>query len=183
MQSFMEGSALEAEKRVALVLFESLEAALEWVASTVSASAILTEIKDATKRIFELVAAIKSYSQVDRASMQRIDVTEGLESTLVMLGHKLGGKVRVVREYGSGVPQIHAFAGELNQVWTNLIDNAASAMGGSGTLTVRTARDGDRSRTRSAQGEDEGPSKNQPVQGVSRRALCASAIEGSIPSA
>jgi signal transduction histidine kinase len=74
---------------------------------------------------------------MDRASMQHIDVTDGLDSTLAMLGHKLRG-VTVVREYGTDVPMIDAYAGELNQVWTNLIDNAVDAMGGSGTLHVAT---------------------------------------------
>ena len=107
------------------------------------ATTLLAEVKESTTRISELVAAIKSYSQMDRASMQRIDVKEGLESTLVMLGHKLRDGVTVVREYGADVPQIDAYAGELNQVWTNLIDNAVDAMDGSGTLRVATRLDGD----------------------------------------
>ncbi|MDQ3114406.1 MAG: ATP-binding protein [Actinomycetota bacterium] len=75
--------------------------------------------------------------------MQTIDVTEGLESTLVMLGHKLRDGVTVVRDYGAGVPRIEAYAGELNQVWTNLMDNAIDAMDGGGTLRVATRADGD----------------------------------------
>jgi signal transduction histidine kinase len=76
---------------------------------------------------------------MDRSSMQRVDVTEGLESTLVMLGHRLReGGVAVVRDYCSEVPVVEAFPGELNQVWTNLIDNAVDAMGGGGTLRVST---------------------------------------------
>jgi signal transduction histidine kinase len=90
-----------------------------------------------------MVAAVKSYSQMDRASMQHIDVTDGLESTLVMLGHKLRDGVRVVRDYGADVPRIEAYAGELNQVWTHLIDNAVDAMDGAGTLRVATRADGD----------------------------------------
>ena len=100
-------------------------------------------MKESTRRISELVAAVKSYSQMDRASMQRIDVTEGIESTLVMLGHKLRDGVTVVRDYGADVPRIEAYAGELNQVWTNLIDNAVDAMDGAGTLRVATRADGD----------------------------------------
>ncbi len=130
--------------RVAAVLEESaLEPGLEWVASTFSVATLLSEVKESTRRISELVAAVRSYTQMDRASMHRIDVTDGLESTLVMLGHKLRG-VTVVREYGTDVPMIDAYAGELNQVWTNLIDNAVDAMGGSGTLRVATrAEDGE----------------------------------------
>jgi signal transduction histidine kinase len=116
----------------------ALEPGLEWVASTFSAAALLSDIKESSRRISELVTAVKSYSQMDRASVQRINVTDGLESTLVMLGHKLRGGVTVVRDYGTDVPPIEAYAGELNQVWTNLIDNAIDALGGAGTLRVAT---------------------------------------------
>ena len=75
--------------------------------------------------------------------MQRIDVTDGLDSTLVMLGHKLGTGVTVVRDYGADVPRIDAYAGELNQAWINLIDNAVDAMDGAGTLRLATRADGD----------------------------------------
>ena len=91
----------------------------------------------------ELVAAVKSYSQLDRASLQVIDITEGIESTLVMLGHKLKTGVTVVRDYDAELPRIEANPGELNQVWTNLIDNAIDAMDGKGTLRVSTRPDGD----------------------------------------
>jgi signal transduction histidine kinase len=123
----------------------ALESAISWVASTLNVSALLTQVKESTRRISELVAAVKSYSQMDRASMQRVDVTEGLESTLVMLGHRLReGGVTVVRDYGADVPEVEAFPGELNQVWTNLVDNAVDAMEGEGTLRVstRTSPDG-----------------------------------------
>ncbi len=120
-----------------------LEAGLEWVASTFSIAALLAEMKESSQRISGLVAAIKSYSQMDRASMQHIDVTEGLESTLVMLGHRLRDGVTVVRDYGPGVPGIDANASELNQVWTNLIDNAVDAMDGAGTLRVAARAAGD----------------------------------------
>jgi signal transduction histidine kinase len=124
--------------RVATILEGSaLESGLEWVASTFSVATLLSEAKESTRRISELVAAVRSYTQMDRASMQRVDVTDGLNSTLVMLGHRLRG-VTVVREYGTDVPMIEAYAGELNQVWTNLIDNAVDAMGESGTLRVAT---------------------------------------------
>jgi signal transduction histidine kinase len=126
-------------ERAALILSgPALQAGLEWVASTFSTASLLSEMKESTRRISELVAAIKSYSQMDRASMQHIDVTEGLESTLVMLGHKLRDGVTVVRDYARDVPRIEAHAGELNQVWTNLIDNAIDAMNGAGTLRVST---------------------------------------------
>ena len=120
-----------------------LEPGLEWVASGYAVNTLLSELKESTRRISELVAAVRSYTQLDRASLQRIDVTDGLDSTLVMLGHRLR-EVTVVRDYGTEVPMIDAYAGELNQVWTNLIDNAVDAMGGTGTLRVTTRiEDGD----------------------------------------
>ena len=130
-------------ERTAGVLGSALGPGLEWVASTLAASTLIGEVKESTRRITELVAAVRSYSQMDRGSIQTIDVTEGIESTLVMLGHKLRGGVEVVRAYGD-VPRIDAYAGELNQVWTNLIDNAVDAMDGAGTLRISTRTDGDR---------------------------------------
>ena len=115
-----------------------LDPGLQWVARTYAVDTLLSELKESTRRISELIAAVRSYTQMDRASLQRIDVTDGLDSTLVMLGHRLRG-VTVVRDYGTEVPMIDSYAGELNQVWTNLIDNAVDAMGGTGTLRV-TAR-------------------------------------------
>ena len=121
----------------------TLEPGLEWVATTLTVATLLGEMKESTRRISELVAAVRSYSQMDRASRQRIDVTDGLESTLTMLAHKLRDGVTIERDYGDGVPRIGAYAGELNQVWTNLIDNAADAMDGAGTLRLATRVEGD----------------------------------------
>jgi signal transduction histidine kinase len=86
-----------------------------------------------------LVAAVRSYSQMDRASLQSTDVVEGLDSTLAIMAHKLGTGIRVEKHYAPGLPRVEAMAGELNQVWTNLVDNAVDAMDGTGVLTV-TAR-------------------------------------------
>jgi signal transduction histidine kinase len=116
----------------------TLEPGLEWVASTLSMATLLAEIKDSTGRVSSLVTAVKSYSQVDRASLQVIDLTEGIESTLVMLSHKLRGGITVVRDYGADVPRIEANPAELNQVWTNIIDNAIDVMDGAGTLRIST---------------------------------------------
>lgn len=130
--------------RVADVLGDAgLEPGLDWVASTMSLTGLLGEVKESTRRISELVAAMKSYSQLDRASRQQIDITEGLDSTLTMLAHRIAPTVQVVRKYGADVPPIEAYAGELNQVWTNLIGNALDAMGDEGTLRVSTRMDGD----------------------------------------
>ncbi|WP_426246293.1 sensor histidine kinase [Nocardioides sp. LHG3406-4] len=121
----------------------ALEAALDWLAGQFTVAALLTETKEATRRISELVAAVRSYSQVDRASKQNVDLTEGLESTLVVLGHKLRGGVTVERDYGPDVPPVAAYPGELNQVWTNLMDNAVDAMAGVGRLRIGTLVDDD----------------------------------------
>ena len=115
--------------------------AFEWIAGALSLADLLGEVKEATSRVSELVGAVRSYSQLDRASVQLTEVTEGLDSTLVMLGHKLEGHVTVVRDYDPAVPRIEVMAGELNQVWTNLIDNAVDAMGDGGTLRVATRYD------------------------------------------
>jgi signal transduction histidine kinase len=121
-----------------------LDQALHWIGYVLETEQLMTDIEDAGTRIATLVSAARQYSQLDRASHQWVDVHDGLKSTLVMLTHKLGTGVRVVKEFDRTLPKIPAHPAELNQVWTNLIDNAVQAMGGSGTLTVRTALDGDR---------------------------------------
>ena len=126
------------ERAATALAGSALEPGLEWVASTFSIGALLSEMKESTRRISELVAAIKSYSQMDRASMQQIDVTDGIDSALAMLGHKLPSGIAVLRDFSASVPRIQAYPGELNQVWTNLIDNALDAMSGAGTLRLAT---------------------------------------------
>ena len=123
----------------------ALAPALTWVASALTDLRLLTEVREATRRVSELVSAVRSYTQMDRATLQPVDVREGLESTLVMLGHKLrGAGVTAVREYADDLPRVEGYAGELNQVWTNLVDNAVDAMPEGGTLTVAAcARDGE----------------------------------------
>ncbi|MGZ4675703.1 MAG: ATP-binding protein [Acidimicrobiia bacterium] len=117
---------------------ETVGPAVEWIAGTASTRALLHELKEATGRVSSLVAAVKTYSQLDRAAVQPLDVTEGIESTLTMLGHKLRDRIRVERDYADPLPLIEANGGELNQVWTNLIDNAIDAMEGGGTLRITT---------------------------------------------
>lgn len=131
------------ERAAAAVEGPALASGLGWVTSSLAASALIADVKESTRRISQLVEAAKSYSQLDRGSVQHIDVTDGLESTLLMLDHKLGDDITVERRYEAGVPVIQAYAGELNQVWTNLIDNAIDAMDGRGTLGVATHEDGD----------------------------------------
>ena len=132
------------ERIVASVDDESMvESAIRWLNYTIETELLMNEIADSTARVSTLVNAAKQYSQMDRAPYQRVDLRELLDSSLVMLGRKIGDSVTVVKEYAPTLPQIPAYAAELNQVWTNLIDNAVAAMDGHGTLTVRTRRDGD----------------------------------------
>jgi signal transduction histidine kinase len=118
----------------------TLEGAVRWLNYTVETELLMNEIEDSTNRISTLVAAAKQYSQMDRAPYQVIDVHELLSSTLLMLGRKLDG-ITVVKDYDRSLPRVPVYAAELNQVWTNLIDNAIAAMAGTGTLTVGTRRD------------------------------------------
>jgi signal transduction histidine kinase len=119
---------------------ESLGWSLQWAASALDTDSLLGQIHDTTTRISGLVDSVRSYSQVDRASLQRVDVHGLLDSTLTMLAHKLRD-VDVQRDFGD-LSEIDAYAGELNQVWTNVIDNAVDAMAGRGTLRIATRRDG-----------------------------------------
>ncbi|HEY3089438.1 MAG TPA: ATP-binding protein [Jatrophihabitantaceae bacterium] len=121
----------------------TLEGAIRWLNYTVETEMLMNEIEDATERISTLVGAARQYSQMDRAAYRVIDVHELLDSTLLMLSRKIGDRITVVREYDRSLPSVPAYAAELNQVWTNLIDNAVAAMEGEGTLTIRTARDND----------------------------------------
>ncbi len=126
------------DEAAAMLPGAALQPGLEWIAGTVSASTQLSELREATGRVSQLVNAIRSYTQMDRAALQPVELVEGLESTLVILQHKLKESVEVVRDYAPDLPRIDAYAGELNQVWTNLIDNAVDAMDGVGTLRMTT---------------------------------------------
>jgi len=121
-----------------------LEYGLSYPVRAIESDNLLDEITHGVERISDLLAAAKQYTQMDRAPLQTFDVHEGLDATLTMLSHKLGDGIRVVREYDRSLPRIVAYPGELNQVWTNLIDNASDAMGEHGTLTVRTRAEGER---------------------------------------
>ncbi|WP_068280449.1 sensor histidine kinase [Aldersonia kunmingensis] len=121
----------------------TFEGAIRWLNYTVETELLMNEIGDSTKRISTLVDAAKQYSQMDRAPFQVVDVHGLLDSTLVMLARKIGDGIEVVKEYDRTLPELPCYAAELNQVWTNLIDNAVAAMQGAGTLTVRTYREND----------------------------------------
>ncbi|MEU7924080.1 ATP-binding protein [Micromonospora sp. NPDC049801] len=120
-----------------------LEAAVRWLSYTVDTELLMREIGDAVTRISGLVGAAKQYSQLDRAPHRVVDVHDLLDATLVMFKGKIPAEVKLVREYDRSLPPIPAYAAELNQVWTNLVDNALGAMGEKGVLTVRTGRVGD----------------------------------------
>jgi signal transduction histidine kinase len=129
--------------------------ALAWIGSRVTAARLARDLEAATTRISELVQAVRQYSYLDQAPVQEVDVHDGLESTLAILGHKLSEKrIEVVREYDRSLPRIEAHAPELNQVWTNLIDNAVSAVGEGGRIIVRTLRQGE---FLAVEIEDDGP--------------------------
>ncbi|WP_395513360.1 ATP-binding protein [Streptomyces racemochromogenes] len=135
------------EQVAATVAEDVLPGAVGWLNYTVETELLMDEIGDSTSRVSHLVDAARQYAQLDRAPHREADVHELLDSTLLMLSGKIGPRVRVVKEYDRTLPAVPAYPAELNQVWTNLIDNAVSAIGsagGEGTLTVRTAREGDR---------------------------------------
>ena len=116
---------------------------LPWLAADASVHLLLGELQLAVGRISEIVGAVKGYAYLDQAPVQRVDVRKGLDQTLVILRHRLREGVEVVREFDEDLPEIDAYGSELNQVWTNLVDNAIDAMDGRGTLTLRAGRDAD----------------------------------------
>jgi signal transduction histidine kinase len=114
-------------------------AALEWVAASVSARGLAAELSDSAERMSRLVGAVKSYAYMDRGDVVDTDIHEGLDTTLIVLGHKLKHtSIAVERDYDRTLPKVLANGSELNQVWTNLLDNAIDALGESGTITIRT---------------------------------------------
>jgi signal transduction histidine kinase len=127
---------------------------VSWLAAASLATGLAAEVSEAARRIADLVGAIRSYSRLDQAPEQYVDVHEGIEATLKVMTPKLKLGIEVVRDYDRSLPRIPAHAGELNQVWTNLIDNAVDAMDGRGRLRIVTGGVGDRIAVRI---EDEGP--------------------------
>ncbi len=122
----------------------ALGVATEWIAASLSARGLAQELHESTARISEIVGAVKDYTHMDQALTQSIDVHDGLESTLTILAHKLKkGAVKVERDYDRSLPRITAHGSQLNQVWTNLIDNAIDAVDGAGTVRIITRRTGD----------------------------------------
>jgi len=119
------------------------QAALRWVSATLTAQSLAAELQESTRRMSDLVGAVKSYAYMDRGGVVEVDIHEGLETTLTVLGHKLKHtSIEVVRHYDRDLPRMSVRGSELNQVWTNLLDNAIDALGEQGTITITTLRDG-----------------------------------------
>lgn len=117
----------------------NLQEVLAWLYQSLDAASLLKEIEQGTRRITDLVLAIKAYTYKDQAEAQEVDIHKGLESTLTVLGYKLKqGNIHIVREYDPALPRIQARGGALNQVWTNLVDNAIDALAGAGTIWLIT---------------------------------------------
>ena len=119
----------------------AVTAGLSWLDSVLRGEELLGDARHAVTRISEIVASVKQYSHMDEAPFQEVDVHDGLESTLKMFAAATHKGIQVIREYDRTVPRIAAYPSELNQVWTNLIDNALDTMNGNGRLTIDTARE------------------------------------------
>ena len=116
---------------------------IQWLGAGCMAVRLISEIQQTTERISQIVQAMKSYTYLDQAPLLEVDVHEGLENTLVIMQHKLKKGVTIRREYSADLPRIEAYASELNQVWTNIIDNAIDAMNGKGEISLRTYAEDD----------------------------------------
>jgi signal transduction histidine kinase len=131
-------------ERVAQLAGPASEAALRWVAASLTAGRLSAELCESTERMSSLVGAVKSYAYMDRGALVEVDLHEGLETTLTVLSYKLKHtSIALVREYDRTLPKLTVRGSELNQVWTNLIDNAIDALGQQGQITITTGSDGD----------------------------------------
>jgi signal transduction histidine kinase len=130
-------------ERVAELAGPATGSAVAWVAATLTARGLAGELQESTERMSALVGAVKSYAYMDRGDLVEADLHEGIETTLAVLGHRLKHtSIEVVRDYDRGLPRLMVRGGELNQVWTNLIDNAIDAVGDSGTIAIATRQAG-----------------------------------------
>jgi signal transduction histidine kinase len=129
--------------RVASLAGSATDAAVKWVAATLTARGLAGELQESTQRMSDLVSAVKSYAYMDRGELIDVDLHEGLETTLVVLAHRLKHtSIEIVRDYDRDLPHVTVRGSELNQVWTNLLDNAIDALGKNGKITITTRRDG-----------------------------------------
>ena len=153
LQTWLEANGVESAWEVAPAMvnfgwdIESLEKlrsaplfglAIQWLGTGCMMMGLLSEVQQTTERLSQIVRAMKSYTYLDQAPLLEVDVHEGLENTLVIMQHKLKQGIRVKRAYTPDLPRIEAYASELNQVWTNIIDNAVDAMNGKGEIILRT---------------------------------------------
>lgn len=120
-----------------------LKGVLKWLAVGCTVYALLDDVRISTERISRIIQSVKEYSYLDQAPVQEVDIHSGLENTLTILAHKLKMGVKVTRQYASNLPRVEAYGSELNQVWTNIIDNAVDAMQGKGEITLRTSAKGE----------------------------------------
>jgi signal transduction histidine kinase len=126
--------------RIEALAGDATGSVLRWVAATLTAQGLAAELQESTQRMSTLVGAVKSYAYMDRGDVVEVDVHEGLEATITILGHKLKQTtIRIVREYDRTLRHLMARGSELNQVWTNLLDNAIDSLGEDGTITIRTS--------------------------------------------
>jgi signal transduction histidine kinase len=131
-------------EQVIEVAGDGATAPLRWIAAGLSARKLVAELAQSTEQMSHLVTAIKSYAYMDRGEVVQVDVHEGLETTLTILGHKLKHtQIQINREYDTSLPRLTVHGAELNQAWTNLLDNAIDALGESGQITITTRADGD----------------------------------------
>lgn len=130
--------------RVAQLAGPATDVALRWVAASLTAGRLSAELCESTERMSALVGAVKSYAYMDRGALVEVDLHEGLETTLTVLSFKLKHtSIALVRDYDRALPKLTVRGSELNQVWTNLLDNAIDALGEQGTITITTRSDGD----------------------------------------
>jgi signal transduction histidine kinase len=120
---------------------DQLEILLDWLCATYTTFNLLAAVKIGAGRISEIVKALKTYSYLDQAPIQNINILEGLDNTLLILGSKLKSGIDVRREYATELPIVQAYGSELNQVWTNILDNAIDALDGEGVITIRTRQE------------------------------------------
>jgi signal transduction histidine kinase len=135
------GAGLDADwvGRVAAIAGRGTDGVLRWVAAGLTAQSLASELQESTERMSSLVGAVKTYAYMDRGDLVEVDLHEGIETTITVLGHKLKQTtIAIVREYDRSLPPLTVRGSELNQVWTNLLDNAIDALGESGTITIAT---------------------------------------------